>query len=131
MLKIKYNNNIKVEKQLLNTGVTAERPKICVIPEDNSYYSLIMYDADAVEPDFLHLLIININKKIKPNELIDYAPPNPPTGTGIHKYVFVLCTQPNVLKVGKIKKRNSFNTKEFITKHKLNIVDYNYFTVAS
>ena len=85
---------------------TASAPKIDFgdLLEKGKYYTLIMHDPDAVNVNHNvnHWVITNIqltntseplHKALMP--LLDYKGPNPPPGSGIHKYIFTLYLQPN------------------------------------
>jgi phosphatidylethanolamine-binding protein (PEBP) family uncharacterized protein len=125
MLKVSYGNT-QVNEQRLEQSETIHQPNFCIKLKDNTYYTLIMFDPDAPSPDWLHYLIVNI-KGMNKDELIEYSPPNPPSGT--HRYIFLLCTQQDKLSLNKITQRENFNTKYFLTTNKLNIVDSTFFTV--
>ena len=58
------------------------------VPEmGNGYYTLMMFDPDAVTGEFLHDLKINLhieNGDTRGTALIKYTPPNPPPGKAHH-----------------------------------------------
>ncbi len=78
-LSVKYGSK-KVAGQKLSKQETAS-PPILTIPAG---YYVMMYDPDAVKPDWIHW-IADAEKIILP-----YQGPTPPPGTGLHKYRFLL-----------------------------------------
>ena len=87
---------------------TASAPKIDFgnLLKKGKYYTLIMHDPNAVNDNHNvnHWVITNIqltntsetlHKALMP--LLDYIGPNPPPDSGIHKYIFTLYLQPNVI----------------------------------
>ena len=55
---------------------------------------MVMYDVTA---HYLHMLAYgDLNKGRDVHELIPYKGPNPPPGTGIHKYYFILYSSTNL-----------------------------------
>jgi hypothetical protein len=75
-----YYNSVKVNGQSLTTEKTA-RPPTVKIPVG---YFLVMYDPDAVKPDWIHWIAT------AEKDILEYQGPTPPPGTGIHRYKFVL-----------------------------------------
>lgn len=65
---------------------TSMKPNILLAPLNLSTF--IMYDPDAVQPQWVHYLVINIpNGDIsKGDEVLSYNGPTPPSG--IHRYIF-------------------------------------------
>ncbi len=61
----------------------------------NDLYTVIIYDPDAVVPDYIHYFVLNVknNDPGKGNILYSYQPAAPPPGTGQHKYVVLVCKQ--------------------------------------
>lgn len=80
-LNIRYNN-IKIAGQELTISQTKNQPTV-QLPK-NTY--LIMYDPNAVKPSVIHWII-----SADHGDLLPYIGPAPPSGTGIHHYIFVLC----------------------------------------
>ena len=100
---VKYSNGITIKKlndQMLSATAAANVPTIDfghLLKEDNQYYTLIMYDPDAptANHNFVHWIIINIQSNTKFDTLLTYTGPNPPPGSGVHRYIFNLYNQPN------------------------------------
>jgi large subunit ribosomal protein L35 len=89
--KIINGEHIELEK-------TTVMPKIKFVPEPNTYYTIIMVDPDApsktnpIYKYWLHMLIINNNEGI-----VEFEKPNPPKGSGPHRYIIYLFKQENKL----------------------------------
>lgn len=83
LLNIRYNNNIKIAGQELTISQTKNQPTVQQLPK-NTY--LIMYDPNAVKPSVIHWIT-----SANDGDLLPYIGPAPPSGTGIHHYIFVLC----------------------------------------
>ena len=102
---VKYSNGITITKlndRMLFATVTANVPTIDfenLLKEDIQYHTLIMYDPDApnANHNFVHWIIINIQSNTKFDTLLAYTGPNPPVGTGVHRYIFNLYRQSNVI----------------------------------
>ncbi len=112
-LKIQYGQKT-VAGQEFTVAETAEKPA-AVIPAG---HYIVMYDPDAVKPAYIHW----ISSSTK--EYLPYQGPTPPAGTGIHRYIFVLCKGEPPSVPGK---RNSQNTAAVIQ----NPVVTDFFTVKS
>jgi hypothetical protein len=78
-LNIRYNS-VKVNGQELTTEKTARKPAVNI----PAGYFLVMYDPDAVKPDWIHWIAT------AEKDILEYQGPSPPPGTGIHRYKFVL-----------------------------------------
>jgi phosphatidylethanolamine-binding protein (PEBP) family uncharacterized protein len=107
---ITYSNNIKVISDNiinLSRNSTADTPTIDFGNklDKNEYYTLIMYDPDAPNKIknrvHVHWIINNIQENTKFDTLLDYTGPNPPPGSGVHRYIFKLYKQPNGLSESK------------------------------
>lgn len=93
-------------------------------------YTLLMVDPDAPSREnpiykyWLHRMIINNNQ-----EIMEYQPPDPPKGSGPHRYFFFLYEQKNKIDASTLPefKRPKFNLPDFIYKHNLNQIDAIHF----
>jgi len=119
--------------------------------QEDDMFTLVELDLDAPSKakawllsPILHYLVVNIN--FPPNAdtpwtgVLDrsvlvrpYLKPGPPQGTGLHRYIFVLCKQPrlydikevdNMRKLGKMK----INWPDLLQKYKLQPIAINFFT---
>ena len=85
-------------------------------------FTLLMYDPDAPNPSYLHLLIVNskgVNGYIDGNNLVEYLPPQREN----HRYIYAIYKQTSTedITVGPIE-RSGFNTKQFASKFRLEYV---------
>ena len=109
-MNIVYSNKFIISNKnsglYLSTEATASAPRIDFgqLLEKGKYYTLIMHDPDAVNDNHNvnHWIINNIKGNTNFDSLLDYKGPNPPPGSGIHKYIFTLYLQPNVFKLTKV-----------------------------
>jgi len=98
--------------------------------ESNKFYTLIMYDPNAVSGTFLHMLTVNINKMQNGVTCVDYHPPTPPLNSGIHHYTFALYKQ-NSETTCDTYTRSMFDLNRYVTEHKLTLVANVVFTIDS
>jgi len=80
-VKISYKN-ILVNDNYIEINQTIKEPRV-YLENIRSPYTIIMYDPDAPDGNYIHWLIVNNEKKIP------YTPPNPPKNE-IHNYIFRL-----------------------------------------
>lgn len=82
--------------------------------------TFLMYDPDAIVPQWLHYLVVNIpNGDIKKgNVIFPYEGPSPPPNTGIHRYIFQQLEQVTPLTL-KMEKRGGFDIDRFIQENNL------------
>lgn len=85
-----YKNNL-----FLSIEESSVEPIITLDYNQNKFYTLLMFDPDAVGGNKIHWLIVNItnNNIFTGNTLIKYKGPNPPKDSGKHHYVFSLFRQ--------------------------------------
>jgi len=87
-------------------------------------------DVDKDQLQFVHWVVCNINGKAQGDKIesgktfVDYFPPTPLLNGGLHRYVYLLCSQNEkdiVIKekYDDDKSRESFNLREFIVKYGL------------
>jgi len=111
---------MEVGGQLFKHDDTLAQPAIQLKRKPNLLYTLIMVDTDAQPKDFLHWLVVNIDRT-NYQDIVPYYPPGPPSGT--HNYVFYLCEQPKGIRLRPISGRSGFNTKQFILDNHLTPID--------
>jgi len=94
-MKIFYNGKIIKNNEFIKVTETKSEPLVNLNLDPNYYYTLIMYDPDAVGGTYIHWLKVNItNNDINTgNIIISYKGPSPPPKTGIHHYIFELYKQ--------------------------------------
>jgi phosphatidylethanolamine-binding protein (PEBP) family uncharacterized protein len=113
-------NTVPVRGQQLSREQTVRAPRI-ILQSDNNMYTLVMYDADAPNPAYVHWYIPNIlHGKLRP--ALAYQPPNPPpSDTHYHVYAIDLYRQVHAVDVTPIA-RSRFNADVFVQQHALKLV---------
>lgn len=97
MLRIKYKNTF-VDGQFLTILQTKPQPFIEYNFDTNKIYTFIMYDPDTPFGDYIHWFIVNIKNNISNGKtILQYKGPSPPKDTGIHRYIFLLFEQSNMI----------------------------------
>jgi phosphatidylethanolamine-binding protein (PEBP) family uncharacterized protein len=120
--------NIEVGGQIIKRDETLLQPNIQLKRKPNMLYTLFMVDQDAEPKDFLHWLVVNIDRT-NYHDVVPYYPPNPSSGT--HTYAFYLCEQPKGLRLKPISGRQGFNTNQFILDNHLTPIDKKSFKVKA
>ncbi|XP_055849025.1 protein D3-like [Episyrphus balteatus] len=102
LLEVIYSKDVMAD---LGNELTPKQVKY--IPEldwnadENSLYTILLTDPDAPGKfsEFRHWLIVNIpGKDISKGKIIyDYVGAGPPKGTGLHRYIFLVFKQPNII----------------------------------
>jgi phosphatidylethanolamine-binding protein (PEBP) family uncharacterized protein len=101
-------------------------------------YTLICIDPDApgAASPWLHWLVINCSGTTvsSGNEIVSWAPPTPPPGSGIHRYIFQLYRQsgstplqPQTFPV----ERAAFPLEKTVAENNLTLVDSKEYRVAA
>merc|ERR1711973_227957 len=101
-----------------------------------------MLDPDAPSrrnPKFgnwLHWVVVNLrNGDVDTGtDVVQYMPPTPPAGSGVHRYVFVVYQQEGKQKAvdESLKERAKFNVNEYATRNKLTrVIGFTYYTVEA
>ena len=105
-LTVQYKDK-KVAGQFLTPLQTRDIPIITYNGNFNKLYTIIMYDPNAVNGNYIHFVNINIpNGNITNGQiLLSYKGPNPPPKTKIHKYIFLLFEQKERITYQKINDR--------------------------
>ncbi len=107
-------------------------PNLPSLLQPNTPYLLVLYDPDVpaqAQPGYLHWLIKDITQE-NPNgvEVVPYQGPNPPPGSGIHRYIFTVAEQRG--NVSAPQGRAHFNGPAFLQAHGPVLAD-TYFRVAA
>jgi phosphatidylethanolamine-binding protein (PEBP) family uncharacterized protein len=94
-MKILYNNTEVTKGSYLTPLQSSVKPTVEYTVKPNAFYTLIMYDPDAVVGNYLHWVEINIpgDNVSDGQTLLNYKGPAPPQGTGIHHYIFLVFEQ--------------------------------------
>ena len=134
-MKVRYGNGLDVNlgNELTPLSVK-DQPSVEWPTQVGHYYTLIMLGPDApsrIKPtkrEIKHWLIINIpgNDLTKGDALADYRGPTPSKGSGLHRYVFLIYKQLQlirhsepVLSNGSREGRANFNVRVFAKKYNL------------
>ncbi len=84
----RHGTRIVVEGQELTRSQTQRPPDVEFRRDPKREYYVVMYDEDAPNPAFLHL-IMRVDYDAVYSVFVPYVPPSPPTGTH-HMYTIVL-----------------------------------------
>jgi hypothetical protein len=122
-LTVVYKNT-ELSGQVLQHKDTLSQPSIELKRKPVLLYTLIMVDPDAKPKDYLHWLVVNIDRA-NYQDIVDYVNPDKP-----HNFVFYLCEQPKWLRIKPLSGRSGFNTNQFILDYHLTVVDRKSFKSA-
>ena len=94
-----YKNNL-----FLSIEESSVEPVINLDCESKSFYTLLMFDPEAVGGNKIHWLIVNItnNNIFTGNTIVNYKGPKPPKDSGKHHYVLSLFRQHKIIDPKKI-----------------------------
>lgn len=92
-LEIKFKNRKISNGQELPLILTQTRPTYSFPLEPNKYYSFIIVDPDAPVGFWIHYCLVNITTTYPGYQYYVYNGPNPPQGTGKHRYYCILYEQ--------------------------------------
>ena len=105
-----------VKGQRLNRSKTKNKPRVKL---SSGLFTLMMWDPDAPQGTWLHWLVTNIPGDIaRGTDVVMYAPPTPPPGTGVHRYHFTLFPQTHRISVEHVD-RQDFSIQSFATRYGL------------
>jgi hypothetical protein len=97
-MEVYYGNKL-VNQNFLTPFETSTQPVVSYPTEKDSYYTLFLYDPDAVTESgyYIHWAVTNIpgNRIEDGNVILSYSGPNPPKKSGIHRYIFSVYKQRN------------------------------------
>jgi phosphatidylethanolamine-binding protein (PEBP) family uncharacterized protein len=107
-MEIYYNNKQLINNEILKPSETQIKPKVNLFFKSDKYYTLVIYDPDAVGGTYIHWLVTNItNNNINDGKtIIPYKGPAPPPNTGKHRYIFELYQQNSYLNLESMEKRS-------------------------
>lgn len=128
-ISIKYNTNIQNNSYKTKES-TSFKPTIKLLNIPLSTF--IMYDPDAIQPQYIHYLVTNIsNGNISSGATVfDYMGPAPPVGSGTHRYIFEQLQQQTPIQVN-INERAKFDISQFKQIYNLNTRASKKFKVRS
>jgi len=139
-LEVKYqNHNVRIG-ETLKKNATSERPQIKFEAIKDKLLTFVMLDPDAPSRDnptdrsWLHWLVVNVNENgiDHANTMMEYNGPDPPDGSGQHRYVFMTLQQKDKIDMIPDLKRPNFNIENFMIRHALTgPIAGNFFTVEA
>nr|QBK89755.1 MAG: HeH/LEM domain protein [Pithovirus LCPAC101] len=92
--------------------------------DDNSYYTVVMYDSDSDQPDsgvFIHYLLFNVVNDGEGEELYSYVSPDPQNGE-THQYNIDIYKQPYEMDISITDNmRNDFDLEGLVTDNEFKI----------
>ncbi|KAF8939712.1 phosphatidylethanolamine-binding protein [Dissophora ornata] len=152
MLAVSYGNNKEVALgNRLSVGETQHPPQVSFEADSpNDKYTLIMTDPDAPSRqnhrmrEYRHWIVSNISgtSDFQPasvaqgTEVTPYMGPAPPSGSGPHRYIFLLYKQTPSSDVATLSRpltteRPKFKTMQFTSHAGLELVGVNYFVAEN
>jgi phosphatidylethanolamine-binding protein (PEBP) family uncharacterized protein len=125
-MEIYYNNKKILNDEFIKPSKTQIKPEIKFNLNSAKYYTLIMYDPDAVVGTFVHWLVTNISKNNINNgkPIFPYKGPAPPPNTGKHRYIFELYEQNVMINNDLPNEKRSISINEL--RNALKLSHYNY-----
>ena len=110
-IQIRYNTNI-MNNSFKTKESTSIKPNIKLLNIPLS--TMIMYDPDAIVPEYVHYLVTNIvNGDITTGTtVLSYMGPAPPSGSGIHRYIFEQLQQVSPINI-LLSDRSNFSIQNF------------------
>jgi phosphatidylethanolamine-binding protein (PEBP) family uncharacterized protein len=114
-MEIKYNNKPLKYEEFLLPSQTETVPQVKIEDLGYKYYTLIMYDPDAVSGNHWHWVVMNAkNGNVDPKKsFLEYMGPAPPDNK-IHRYIFELYGSNNKYEYTK-------NEKDFFKKRNISL----------
>ena len=125
-MEIYYNNKKIRNNEFLKPSKTQIKPEIKFNLNSAKYYTIIMYDPDAVVGTFVHWLVTNISENNINNgkAIFSYKGPNPPPNTGKHRYIFELYEENEMNNKVLPNEKRSISINEL--RNALKLSQYNY-----
>lgn len=113
---------VRFGKRIMNKTVSVKNfPKNVphVDFKGTGLFTLIMWDPDAPAKSWLHWLVVNAEEGDvkRGEELMNYAPPTPPSGT--HTYHIAMYSQKGPLQVERPTERGYFHHANFVQEYEL------------
>lgn len=106
----------------------AAKPAVKILSPSSNPLLLVCTDPDAPSPNapWLHWL------SRYPEDIVPWAPPTPPAGSGIHRYQFRLFEAPGpITSLKPPATRAAFPLEEFVTQNRLKLLDMKELRVAA
>lgn len=121
---------VEAAGQALQLVTVQEKPVVqWSPPPTETYITFIVFDPNAIAKSWIHWLVVNCERDgpMSGEEILEWAPPAPPAGTGLHTYYFATFSHQYPIHVDDVKERGYFNIGEFVKKYviqPLNIVSF-------
>jgi phosphatidylethanolamine-binding protein len=96
-------------------------------PTAGAMYTFVCWDPDSPAKSWLHWLVMNCkgDKPSTGDTVVDWSPPAPPRGSGLHRYIFALFMQAGpVIPPTNMKSNGGFHMANFATQHQLTPLVY-------
>lgn len=90
--KIKVQGGNYISKQQ-----ASKMPKIIVDLQAKKLYTILLMDPDAVGGNKIHFLLFNYSLHNQGTIILPYIGPNPPKGSGVHRYYFLFIQQESLI----------------------------------
>ena len=128
----------QVKNQEFPRNLATKQPTFQFQSDPGRLYSLVMHDPDAPAAkiqggSWLHFLATNLESgSLQPGNIqMPYAPPTPPPGSGVHRYLFELYEQPGTVEIDPLPERSPFFPELFAQMHGLRKVASRQFRVKA
>jgi large subunit ribosomal protein L35 len=72
-------------------------PEIILNLKPKKLYTVLLMDPDAVGGNKIHFLLTNYSMHNQGNIIFPHVGPNPPKGSGVHRYYFLLIQQESLI----------------------------------
>jgi phosphatidylethanolamine-binding protein (PEBP) family uncharacterized protein len=105
---------------MLSRGIVAAKPAVKILSPSTNPLLLVCTDPDAPAGTWLHWLLLNPHSS--PEDIVPWAPPTPPKGSGVHRYQFRLYEMSGPAPPAP-KSRAAFPLESFVVKHGLKLLD--------
>ena len=118
-LTVKFGT-VEAAGQALQLATVQEKPVVqWSSPPTETYITFIVFDPNATAKSWLHWLVVNCERDgpLSGDESMEWAPPAPPAGTGLHTYYFATFSHQYPIHVEGLKERGYFNIGEFVKKY--------------
>jgi len=135
-VKFPAGKKVTVGKELPLAAVLS-LPTVTFPTDPSTFYTIIMVDPDApsrdnpINGEYRHFVCANTpgTEILKSEVLQEWAPPSPPSGSGLHRYVFLVYEQPERVEVEVFEgSRAKWAAHEWATALGMTAIGANYFT---
>jgi phosphatidylethanolamine-binding protein (PEBP) family uncharacterized protein len=96
-MNVFYGKTKVLDGNYITKQQASTMPDINLDLQPKKLYTLLLMDPDAVEGNKIHFLLLNYSIHNQGNIILPYVGPNPPKGSGIHRYYFLLIQQKSLI----------------------------------